>query len=435
MRIPKGNTTWVIVACVGAVLGLAVIAGALGVNFNGRGEGQSASAPGVGTDGKTEQATVVVTVAPVTLQPIQRKIQIVGTFCSMEEVTVSPKVEGRVKAIHFDKGDVVTPGQVLMEIDPTDYKLAVEEKTREVASELAKLNLTELPAADFNVKEHIEQLPSVARAKLLTDNMARRYKRAEELFKKRTVSEEEWQQIQTDREVAEATLQQAKLEAMSSLAMAYYKNSLLATAEQRLRDTKILVPEPTLETVQVLLQRSQVLKKSDTIEYVVAQRMAAEGEIVRPGGTQSLFKLVMNRPLKFVGSVPERFMRQLRDPQTGSKNVTQKVEIRVDSNRYEIDEPDSADDAIIGEILRVSPTVDPVSRTYQIEAIVPNPRRLLKVGGFAKAGIIIREDDRAVTVPIEAVLTYVGSSRIFVARDGKAHQVQVKLGESGRGWM
>jgi len=63
---------------------------------------------------------------------------------------------------------------------------------------------------------------------------------------------------------------------------------------------------------------------------------------------------------------------------------------------------------------------------------VPNEKRLLKVGGFAKVDILTRKDDKALSVRAEAVVTYIGSSRVFVVRSGKAHQVPVKLGETGR---
>ena len=67
-----------------------------------------------------------MTVAPVTIRPIQRSVEVVGTFCGQEEVLVTPEVDGRVVKVHHDLGDVVHLGDVLIEIDPTDYRLAVD---------------------------------------------------------------------------------------------------------------------------------------------------------------------------------------------------------------------------------------------------------------------------------------------------------------------
>jgi hypothetical protein len=38
-------------------------------------------------------------------------------------------------------------------------------------------------------------------------------------------------------------------------------------------------------------------------------------------------------------------------------------------------------------------------------------------------------------VPIEAVVSFVGSTKVFVIRDGKAHAVLVTPGLEGPGWL
>lgn len=72
-------------------------------------------------------SAVPVTIAKVEIQSIQRTVDVVGSFEGYEELSVTPKVDGRVIRVHCDVGDIVRPGDVLIEIDPTDYKLAVEE--------------------------------------------------------------------------------------------------------------------------------------------------------------------------------------------------------------------------------------------------------------------------------------------------------------------
>ena len=64
-----------------------------------------------------------------------------------------------------------------------------------------------------------------------------------------------------------------------------------------------------------------------------------------------------------------------------------------------------------------------------------NPDRELKAGGFAKVEILTRVDPQAWTVPVEAMVTYAGSTKIFVVREGKAHAVPVATGLEGRGWV
>jgi multidrug efflux pump subunit AcrA (membrane-fusion protein) len=59
---------------------------------------------------------VVVTVSNLMPRPIQRRVTIVGSFLGREEVTISPEVDGRIIRIHHDVGEVVQPGELLLEV-------------------------------------------------------------------------------------------------------------------------------------------------------------------------------------------------------------------------------------------------------------------------------------------------------------------------------
>jgi RND family efflux transporter MFP subunit len=83
----------------------------------------------------------------------------------------------------------------------------------------------------------------------------------------------------------------------------------------------------------------------------------------------------------------------------------------------------------------MNPTVDRTNRTFQIEVLVPNAERRLKPGNFAKAAIMTHQDSNAITVPTEALVAFAGVSKVFVVQEGKAHAVEVRLGERGDGWL
>lgn len=366
--------------------------------------GQSPGTPNPSAAAKSERAAISVTVVPVTIRPIQRSVEVVGTFSGQEEVVVTPEVDGRVVKIYHDLGDVVRTGDVLMEIDPTDYKLAVEEAQKAVESELAKVGLKELPTGEFDVT----QLPTVVRARNLEQNAARKLARAQQLFQRKIVPQEELDQNETDYRVAAATLRQAIMDAQAILAKARHEHALLVTARDRLSKTRVEVPAPT-----VVQGKSQ-----DTAEYSVAQRMISEGEMARRATPTGVFKLVIDTTLKFQANVPERYVGQVKIGQT--------VQLQVEAYPDKVFE---------GVITRVSPTVDRVSRTFQVEVAVGNKERELKAGGFAKAAILTRVDPQARTVPVEAVITTVGVTKVFVVEKGAAHAVTITPGVSGRGWV
>lgn len=133
---------------------------------------------------------------------------------------------------------MVKPGDPLLDIDPTDFQLAVAEAKRAVELELARFGLKELPTADIDVT----RLPSVTRTDSLVKQADARIKRLQ--AGGRAVTDEEVQQATTDAEVAKANHQQAILEAKATLAAARQRQAVLATAEQRLKDTKMVAPAP-----------------------------------------------------------------------------------------------------------------------------------------------------------------------------------------------
>src|SRR5436309_845451 len=114
-------------------------------------------------EGKAERAseTVAVTLAPAHAGPVQRHVDVVGTLFGDEEATVSAKVPGRIVQIAKDVGDRVAPGQTLAQIDKTDYDLAVAQKKMAAGAALAKLGLSEMPPADFD----LAKVPTVERAR------------------------------------------------------------------------------------------------------------------------------------------------------------------------------------------------------------------------------------------------------------------------------
>jgi RND family efflux transporter MFP subunit len=354
-----------------------------------------------------ELPVVSVTVANVKIQSIQRTVEVVGSFEGYEQVTVTPKVDGRVIRINYDEGDIVRPGEVLMEIDPTDYQLAVEEARKKIETELAKDGLTALPGPGFDIMK----LPTVVRATNVYRNTSQRFSRIDSLYKQKISTKEEWDQAYTDNEVAKATVEQVKIEAQTNIAKAREQAAILDTAQQRLRDTKVEVPVPSAAI-------ARLASTAKAVEYAVDKRMISEGEMATRSNANGVFKLVIDKLLKFKAGVPESYTAQVK--------LGQKVNLHVDAY---------PDKVFVGRLSRISPTVDRLSRTFQVEVLVPNLERELKSGGFAKASILTQIDEQAKTVPVEAVITAVGTAKVFVVENDKARAIEVKTGVAENNWI
>ena len=171
-------------------------------------------------------------------------------------------------------------------------------------------------------------------------------------------------------EVAKATVDQVKIDAQANIAKARQQAAILDTAQQRLNDTKVEVPAPSVAV-------SKVARSPKDVEYAVAERMISEGEMATHTNPKGVFHLVIDKLLKYKASVPESYTSQVK--------VGQKVQIRTEAYQDKVFE---------GTVSRVSPTVDKLNRTFQVEILVPNLSRELKAGGFAKASILTRLETR-----------------------------------------
>ncbi len=89
-----------------------------------------------------------------------------------------------------------------------------------------------------------------------------------------------------------------------------------------------------------------------------------------------------------------------------------------------------------GQVVRINPSVDPVSRTFQVETQVPNNRRLLRAGGFAKATIVTDSAAEAAVAPTESIIRFAGVTKLFLVENGKARSVSdIVTGAEGPGWV
>jgi multidrug efflux pump subunit AcrA (membrane-fusion protein) len=378
-----------------------------------------AAAPSASSGGS--ERAVAVSAVPLTVRQVQRSVNAVGSFFGFDEVTVPAEVSGIVSKIYHDVGDVVRPGDVLMEIDPTDHQLAVDETRRMLELEATRLGVQEediQKAAQFQPEQileivsdrvDIQTLPSVVRAKEQLANASSRQDRARQLRERGSMSSEEVDQRQTDFEVAKAAYDQAMLDARAALAGIKYRLVLLRIVNRKLALTKIKVPSPTSR-----------LRMPQEIRYAVVERKVTEGEMLKdaPGSSSATYALVMDGVLKLKATVPERYAGQVQEGQ--------EADIFVDAY---------PDRKFQGQVIRINPMIDRTSRTFQVEVFVDNPKRELKAGGFAKVDILTHVDPNAWTVPAEAIVSYAGSIKIFVIRAGRAHVVSVVPGIEGRDWV
>lgn len=353
-----------------------------------------------GSDGlQGDLQGVVVTAEPVVLRPIERTVNAVGTLHGFEEVAISSKLEGRVLKIYQDLSSIVQPGDVLLELDATDARLALAQSQRALQAELSKWGFSTVPDESYDRNS----LPMVVSAKLRYDLAKSRLERMLPLESTRSISQDDLEQARSEARIAESEWKNQLLLANSAAAVARLRAAEVEIAEQKLNDCTIRVPTPSLT------------EDSRTLVYAVSERLVSEGTHLRPG--TEVFRLVLGKTLKLRLPIPE-----VHAP---SVAIDQQVWITTAS----------LPEGRIGVVTKIAPSIDRATRTFMVEVQVPNQDGKCKPGSFAKARIQIGVAQGSPTVPLEAVYSLAGIHKIFLDDDGRAKEVHVVLGEQGKDWV
>ncbi len=398
-----------------------------------------AASAGCGAEAETKSEETVkppkvvkVTVAPIERRPVERTVEVVGTLKGWEQVTVGAKKGGRVKKVLHDMGDRVHPTEKLVEIDTVDAELAVAQAETKYLSELAKLGIDPARAhetyqllgasgiieallkdpRDLTAKalesrkqweKDIDNTPPLKQAIAAAEKAHQNYLRQKRLYDLGAGKAEDLQNAKTDYDAGVAALDNARATARNVIATAVTFKVALEVAEQALKDLTVAAPRPT--TLPKEFDRPDLV-------FGVSKRSVAEGQILRDG--DPVCELVIQSPLRLWTTVPERYIADVKEGQ--------EVRVRVAAHPKR---------TFKGVVTRVNPSVDPTSRTFQVESAVPNEEGQLRPGNFAKASIVTDRQAEALTVPIESVVHFAGVTRLFVAENERARTVNVTTGLEG----
>ncbi|MBL8113424.1 MAG: efflux RND transporter periplasmic adaptor subunit [Acidobacteria bacterium] len=142
---------------------------------------------------------------------------------------------------------------------------------------------------------------------------------------------------------------------------------------------------------------------------LVAEKRVSAGAFVRRGAPVAL--LMKIDPLRAELSVAESAIPAVK--------LGQSVSFTVQSFPGKVFE---------GKVAHIGPSVDARARSLVVEALVPNPARLLKPGLFVTAGIEMPTSTPAIFAPRSSIVTQSGVSRVFVLGAERVEERVVSLG-------
>ncbi|WP_166825116.1 efflux RND transporter periplasmic adaptor subunit [Thalassoroseus pseudoceratinae] len=359
-------------------------------------------------------------------------ITIDGEAISYRSIKISAEVDGRV--INLPKtsrgGRFVREGDLLLEIDPTDYQIAVDRLNAQVQQAAHDLDAVAVDIAGTQamVKLADEQL----------EIMRRDLKRAQQLYSRSAGSERE---VDTARQ-AELAARNSHQTLQNQLAALRKKEATLTSAKQ--------IAETQLRQAEADLKRTRI---TAPVSGTVVGELVNQGEFVRMGDPLIRISESARMEVKCNLKIPELKWIWLQDQagkQTSSERVGNRLELpqvpvevvfEVDGiqvvwdgvlSRYEGVGLDTRTRTVPCRVLVEHPEASRVEKGLdQIRQSVITPPALLS-GMYVTVRIPITSPLPLLKLPITA---YRPGGFVWVVRDGKLHILKVQLARTSEDFV
>jgi len=383
MKKLKGPWKWVF------VLALMVVAGL--ILYRGWASTQKRSAAQ-----RAGRGEIPVQVSPAVLKPLTYSLTTTGDIAPLQQVDLYPKVSGYLERINVHLGDSVKQGQVIAQIDRTDFLQKVKEAEARLAH--AKAQLSEIEAGT-RTEELRQAEEAVRQAQSRFDNAKLHRERIEALFKRQVISKKE-----ADIAEMEYTVTEAQLAASQQ-----HLKMLREGARQEVREAS----QAKMREMEAILGQERIRLDNTLITAPF------HGEIIRkhvdPGALVSpstpIVTLVHTETLKIVANVLERDIPLMK--------IGMKAKIRAEAYPDKVFE---------GEVARLNTALELATRTLQAEIYIPNRGRLLKPGMFAKLEVVLSEKPQTLIIPRHAVVEERGTKSVFIVKGGQAFRKSLVTG-------
>ena len=334
---------------------------------------------------------------------LEHRLHLTGSIVAEATVDVFSKVSGILEKIKVNQGDKVEAGQIIAMVE-------TEEKEAELQEDRAALDVLRARWAQMETGARPEEIAQaeqlVRQTKASWETSLDNYRRLEKLKERNFISQQRLDEAMLKVTVSEAEYRSAteKLTLVKKGARQEDRDALLAQIRQA---------EATVRLAEMHLKNTTIRAP---IDGIVSKRFVDQGSLVSK--TTPIVRIVAMHRVKAVVQVVESELAQLRCGAT--------ADISVDAYK---------DEVFRGTVACISPTVDPESRTADVEIQVDNRDYRLRPGMFARVNLVVQRRNGVLVLSKDSLLRESGPSRVFVHDRGKASLRKVSLGLEGEQYI
>ncbi|GEM_PF-96375 len=302
---------------------------------------------------------IPVKASPVVLGTLVQTVHAEGRAQPLRQVEVQSRVNGALNRILVKEGDYVRAGQVLAEIDDTNYQLDLQD------AEAAYLRATADYTALLEERDTVQQQGlEIAQTSMTEADLA--------------AVERRYEQAVADRQAGRITEDDFRL-----IELEYQTARILAGKERG------NIMQASLTQSRIRLEKAQRDLENTKIKAPFGGRVADldvfEGQFLGTG-TTVLTLLDMSR-MRVSVDVLESEIAPLRPDR--------RAEVRFTA---------LPDQVFEGHVISVNPMINAQTRTGKVELELDNPEGSITTGMFARARIFSRDIENVMMVPHESIV-------------------------------
>jgi multidrug efflux pump subunit AcrA (membrane-fusion protein) len=310
------------------------------------------------THAASEQPAVPVQLRIPAVVERPESVSASGSVEGSETADVAFQVNGRVARVLVEEGQHVSKGQLLAEIEPTDYRNAFNAATAQKEAAQA----VQQRADDGVRQQELEQ------ARIDFERSEDEYKRMKFLLDRKSLPPNDFQKFEAAYKASRERYEMAKEgtrkeDIATAHAQAHAAEAQASEEGKRLSDTRLVAP----------------------ISGNISMRRVDPGQTVAAG--MAVFSIVDLNPVKVRVGVPEAEIAKVKY-----------------GARAQVSAPSLSGGRFEGKVGIIGVAAEPASRTYTVKIIVPNPGPVLLAGMVAEARIFGPATARVLTLPAEAIV-------------------------------
>jgi RND family efflux transporter MFP subunit len=284
------------------------------------------------------------------------------------------QVGGRVVHVYVEEGQRVTKGQLLADLDPTDYRNGFNAAVGEADA---------ASAVNAKAKAGLRQ-QELEQARIDFDRWQDEYNRMKYLYEHKSLPANDFTKIEAGFNAARERYDMAKSgtrieDRLAASAQSSAANAQMQEAKKRLADCQLRAP----------------------ISGFIGMRQIDVGVTVAPG--VPVISVVDLDPVKVRVGIPESEVGKVREGAHAEVSIPS-----LNGQQFE------------GRVEAIAASSDPASRTYVSKIVVPNPSHVLRAGMVSEARLIGDTQENAITLPGSAIVRDArGVTQVFVVPPGQ----------------